>query len=62
MHGNSAGLFLVEVPSVVQEMLLTSESVTSMGCHLPKTVFLVGIGTVLFSVLSRGILNNLGYL
>ena len=43
------------------EILLTSESVSSMCCNLPMTVFL-GICTVLFSVLSRGILNNLGYL
>ena len=52
MHGNSVGMIIVVVPSVVQEMLLTSESVTYMGCNLPMTVFL-GICNVLFSVLSR---------
>ena len=54
MHGNSAGLFVVVVTSVVPEMLLILKCVTSMGCNLPVMVFL-GNCTVLFSVLSRGI-------
>ena len=61
MHGNSVGLFVVVVPSVVQEVLLTSEYIMSMGYNLPMTVFL-GICTVLCSMLSRGICSNLIYL
>ena len=60
--GNSVGLLAVSaVPSVVQEMLLTSKSSISIGCKFPMTVFL-GMLTVSCSVLSRGIFNNFGYL
>ena len=61
MHSNFAGLFVVAVLSVVQEILLTSEYLMSMGCNLPMTVFL-GICAVLCFMLSRGMHSNFGYL
>ena len=60
MQSISAGLFVV-VQSVVQAMLLTSESVMCMGWNLPMTVWL-GICTMLGSMLSRGMCSNFAYL